>query len=276
MFSTHYFKILIICAASTVAFNVSAAPLKTLHGGVLTIGSDLTWAPFDYLDEGIPAGFDAELMAMMSKGMGLTLKINDTRFANLVTGLAGQKFDVVASALYITPARAKQVDYVPYLKTGGSLMTLKGSDFQPLEPKDLCGKKVASLKGAAWVPTLAKLSKEHCEVAGLGPISVQEYESSPMAAQALLSRAADVQFDDAAVSQMLVKQTKGRLQITSKAILEPVVIGLGVAKGNTELTTALTAQLEHLKKSGEYQALLSSYNLQEPTAEEIAAAYAGK
>jgi polar amino acid transport system substrate-binding protein len=276
MFSSRLVKSLLVCGLTAVAANASAAQLSTLQSGVLTIGSDLTWAPFDYFEKNEPAGFDAELMGKIAKGLSLTPRINDTRFANLVIGLTGKKFDVIASALYITPARAKQIDYVPYLKTGGSLMTLKGSDFHPQTPEDLCGKKVASLKGAAWVPTLAKLSTDHCVPAGQGPILVQEYDSSPIAAQALLSHAADVQFDDAAVSQMLVKQTKGRLAISSKTILEPVVIGLGVAKGNPELVKALTEQLDRLKKNGEYQAMLTSYNLQEPTPEDIAAAYAGK
>jgi polar amino acid transport system substrate-binding protein len=276
MFSSRLIKSLWACGLTAIAATASAAPLQTLENGVLTIGSDLTWAPFDYFEKDAPAGFDAELMGKIAEGLSLTPRIQDTRFANLVIGLTGKKFDVVASALYITPARAKQIDYVPYLKTGGSLMTLKGSDFHPQTPADLCGKKVASLKGAAWVPTLAKLSTDHCVPAGQGPIAVQEYDSSPLAAQALLSRAADVQFDDAAVSQMLVKQTKGRLAISSKTILEPVVIGLGVAKGNPELVTALTVQLDRLKKNGEYQAMLTSYNLQEPTPQDIAAAYAGK
>lgn len=105
---------------------------------------------------------------------------------------------------------------------------------------------------------------------------MQEYDSSPLAAQALLSGAADVQFENAAVSQMLVKQTQGRLQITSKTPLDPIVLGLAVAKGNTALVKALAEQLDHLKQTGEYQTLLASYNVQEPTAEDIAAAFAEK
>jgi polar amino acid transport system substrate-binding protein len=270
------FNAMLVSGLCAVAINASAQEIPTLQNGVLTIGSDLTWAPFDYYDKNVPAGFDAELMAKISKGLGLTPRIDDTRFANLVIGLSGKKFDVIASALYITPARAKQIDYVPYLKTGGSLMTLKGSEFRPETVNDLCGKKVASLKGAAWVPTLTKLSNEHCTPSGKGAIGVQEYESSPMAAQALLSKAADVQFEDAAVSLMLIKQTKGRLEITSNTIIEPVVIGLGVEKGNTVLAAALTEQLNRLKQNGEYQAMLTAYNLQEPTKDDIAAAYNGK
>lgn len=251
------------------------AAVNTKQEGVLSIGSDLTWAPYDYLVDGEAAGFDADLMKHMAASLGLKTKTEDTRFASLILGLTGHHYDVIASALYITPERAKQINYIPYLKTGGSLMTLKGSEFMPQTQKDLCGKKVASLKGAAWVPALHKLSAGYCAENKLGAIAVQEYPSSPLAAQALLSRAADVQFDDAAVSQMMVDQTKGRLQITSKEILEPVIIGLGVAKGNDSLLNALTSALEEQKKNGNYQALLKKYNLQEPSAEEIAAAYKG-
>jgi polar amino acid transport system substrate-binding protein len=274
MFSTRLFKGVVASAVLTLTFNTYAQSVPTLKEGALSVGTDLSWAPFGYYDKGAPAGFDAELMSKISKGLGLTLKINDIRFANLITGLAGHKFDVIASALYITPARAKLIDYIPYIKTAGSLMTLQGSAFQPLTQNELCGKRVASLKGAAWVPTLITLSAEHCVKAGQGPISVQEYDSSPLAAQALLAGAADVQFENTAVCQMLVKQTQGRLQITSKTLLDPVVLGLAVAKGNTELVKALTEQLDRLKQNGEFQALLASYNVQEPTAEDIAAAFA--
>lgn len=276
MLTIRLFQGALASAALILACHAGAATVATLDAGVLTIGSDLSWAPFGYYDQGAPAGFDAELMAKMSKGLGLTPKINDTRFANLIIGLTGHKFDVIASALYITPARARLIDYIPYIKTAGSLMTLQGSTFRPQSQQDLCGKRVASLKGAAWVPTLIALSAEHCVKAGQGPIAVQEYDSSPLAAQALLSGAADVQFENAAVSQMLVKQTQGRLQITSKTPLDPVVLGLAVAKGNTELVKALTEQLDHLKQTGEYQALLASYNVQEPSADDIAAAFAEK
>lgn len=257
------------------AIGSAQAAVKTKQEGILTIGSDLTWAPYDYLANGEAAGFDADLMKRVADSLGLKTKTEDTRFANLILGLTGHHFDVIASALYITPERAKQINYIPYLKTGGSLMTVKGSDFRPQTQKDLCGKKVASLKGAAWVPALNKLSTGYCAENKLGAITVQEYSSSPLAAQALLARAADVQFDDAAVSQMMVDQTKGRLQITSQTILEPVIIGLGVAKGNDQLLNALTSALDEQKKDGSYQALLQKYNLQEPSADEIAAAFKG-
>jgi len=84
-----------------------------------------------------------------------------------------------------------------------------------------------------------------------------------------------VQFDDAAVAQTLIGQTQGRLQISSKELLEPVVVGLAVAKGNQQMVKRLEDALAALKRRGEYQALLARYGLEEPSAEDIAAAYAG-
>ena len=55
----------------------------------------------------------------------------------------------MASALYVTPERAKLIDYVPYLKTGSSLLVLANSAYAPTGPEALCGKRVASIKGAS-------------------------------------------------------------------------------------------------------------------------------
>ncbi len=111
-------------------------------------------------------------MVKISKGLGLSMKIEDTRFANLVLGIANYRYDVVASALHITPARAKQIDRIPYLKTGGSLLTATDSKAHPEKPEDLCGMRVVSLKGAAWVPMLNKLSTEYCVANSKGPITI--------------------------------------------------------------------------------------------------------
>jgi polar amino acid transport system substrate-binding protein len=270
----NYRKSLLLTCAALAATCAQAAPdVPTLKPGVITIGSDMTWPPYEHVVKGEPAGFDVEFMQKMAAHLSLKPQFDDTRFASLILGLSGKRFDVVVSALYVTPERAQQIDYVPYLKTGGSLVTAADSAYAPRRIDELCGKRVASLKGAAWVPLLADASKTQCMQKGKDAIQVQEYPSSPIAAQALLSRGADVQFEDAAVSQMLVTQTNKRLRITSTEILNPVVVGIGVPKGNKAMLDALSAALDQLKRSGDYQALLKKYNLGEPSAAEIDAAY---
>lgn len=244
----------------------------TLQPERLSIGSDLTYPPYTYLAQGKPAGFDPEFMTLLGQHLKLATQFQDTRFANLVMGVNARRFDVVASALYVTPERAAQVDFVPYLKSGASLMVRADDSFRPQRPEDLCGKRIGSIKGGSWIPKLMALSKSHCEANGQAPIDSREFPTSPEAAQALLAKAVDVQFEDAAVAAITADKLKGRVLISSNELIYPVVIGLAVRKGNDALLGELHQGLAAMKSSGEYQALLTRYNLGEPTPAEVAQA----
>lgn len=248
---------------------VHAAEIQTIENGTLVIGSDQVYPPYDYIEDGVTKGLDADVMALIAPKLGLEVRFIDTRFANLIAGLQANRYDLIASALYVTPARAEVVDYIPYAKTGGSLMVRSDDDFAPKQPEDLCGKRVGNLKGAAWVPELQKTSDAHC---GSAPMSIREFATSAEAAQALLSRGVDVVFDDAGVSQAARVASGERLKITSDEILFPVVIGIAVKKGNSELHAAISEQLDALVASGEHGEVLAKYNLEMPTAEEFEAA----
>lgn len=239
----------------------------------LKIGTDLTYPPYNYMNNGKPAGFDTEFMALVAKTLNTTPQFMDTRFANLIMGVNTSKFDVIASTLYVTPERAKQIDYIPYMKTGGVLLTLKAGDFTPTQPEMLCGKKVSSIQGAAWIGKLAEVSKTVCAKQGIGPIDVREFPTSPEASQAVLSHAVDAQFEDAAVARTAADKS-GKLAVTSE-ILYPVVVGLGVKKGNAEQLQQLNDAVAKVLTSPDYQSLLKQYNLTAPTAEDITSALAG-
>ncbi|MFK3770549.1 ABC transporter substrate-binding protein [Pseudomonas putida] len=242
---------------------------STLHPQRLSIGSDLTYPPYTYREQGKPAGFDPAFMTLLGSHLKLQPQFVDTRFANLVMGVNARRFDLVASALYVTPERAAQVDFLPYLKSGASLMVRSDDSFRPQQPQDLCGKRVASIKGGSWIPKLAALSKDYCQANGQAPIDSREFPTSPEAAQALLAKAVDVQFEDAAVARITTDKLKGRVTISSSTLIYPVVIGLAVRKGNEALLGELRQGFSAMKQSGEYQALLTQYNLGEPSVAEI-------
>ncbi|WP_342611226.1 ABC transporter substrate-binding protein [Burkholderia ambifaria] len=248
----------------------AAAPLQTVRPGTLLVGSDLTYPPYAYLEAGKPAGFDAEFARLLARHLKLEPVFLDTRFPDLILGMKARRFDVVASALYVTPDRVKQVDFVPYLKTGASLLVAKGSAFQPKTPQDLCGKRVGSIKGASWTPKLRAVSQDTCKAAGRGEIAILEFPTSPEATSALMSKAVDVQIEDAAVAQGIPKQTNGRVDISSTTLLYPIVIGLGMTKGGSGLQDALQGALNDAKRSGEYGSLVKKYGLQEPTDADVA------
>jgi len=261
-----------VLAATSIIGITSASAAPTLSAGTITIGSDMTYPPYDFMDGSTPAGFDADFMAKMSSHMKLTPKFVDTRFASLILGLTGDRYDLIASALYVTPERMKTVDFVPYFVTGGSLLVSGKSNFKPKTMADLCGKRVASLKGAAWVPALHEVSDKTCVPAGKGAIDVREYDTSPEAAQSILANANDAQYDDAGVAKMTVDKLQGRVVISSTSVLNPVVSGIGIKKGNAAVKTLVEQSFAQMKQNGEYKALLKKYNLEAPTQAQISQA----
>lgn len=251
---------------AAVAVSATAFAGGLLEEGKLKAGSDLIYPPYNFIENGVAKGFDADILHLMAPTMNVEVEFLDTRFANLIPGLRSKKYDMIASALYVTAERAKVIDYVSYAMSGASLIVRADGDKNPKLPEDLCGLRVGSQQGAAWIPGLQSVSKDKC---GTSPITVQEFGTSAEAGQALFSNGVDVQIVDAGVGKAAVDAANGRLKVSSEDVLYPIVIGFGVAKGNDELKSLLEAGIAKIKESGEYQKLLAQYNLAEPTEAEI-------
>ena len=236
---------------------------------VYQIGSDITFPPFEYLKNDKPVGFDVDIANLIFAQSGEKANFVDSRFSNLVTGLEAIKFDLLMSALYITKERLEKVDMVPYYMTTEALIALAGSDYQPKTRNDLCGKTIASQKGSMFPEQLRQMSEESCVSKGKAPITIREFVTSPESVQALLAKAVDAQYDDASVAQSTVEKLKGRIVISSTEPFFPILGGIAVPKGDTDMLNKVKSGLDTIKKSGEYDQLLAKYKLQAPTDEEI-------
>jgi len=251
-----------------LSFN-SLNALAFKEPGKIIAGSDITFFPYEYMDNNQPAGFDIEFLTGLAKVMGRDAVNLDTRWANLITGLRGNRFDIINSAMYITAERMKVIDMIPYLKGGESILSVKGSDYQPEVPEDFCGHTVGSMAGTAWLKKLQTLSVDYCEAEGLEPITIREYPTDPQTTQAMLSNAVEAQMTDAAVARGVIDKVGNRVVISSNTLIYPVLNGFGVKKGNDEVKDALIEGLEKFSKTPEYDALLKKYNFQAPTAEDL-------
>ena len=236
---------------------------------VYQIGSDITFPPFEYLENDKPVGFDVDIANLIFVQSGEKANFVDSRFSNLVTGLEAKKFDLLMSALYITKERLEKVDMVPYYMTTEALIALAGSDYQPKTRNDLCGKTIASQKCSMFPEQLRQMSEESCVSKGKAPITIREFVTSPESVQALLAKAVDAQYDDASVAQSTVEKLKGRIVISSTEPFFPILGGIAVPKGDTDMLNKVKSGLDAIKKSGEYDQLLAKYKLQAPTDEEI-------
>ena len=111
---------------------------------VLRIGTDATYPPFETVDPetGQPTGFDIDLVTAVCELNGWKPEFIVTPFDGIIPGLRSKKYDVVISAMTITPERAAVVNFSdPYYLAGQTIaVPLDDSLIQTVE--DLVGKKV--------------------------------------------------------------------------------------------------------------------------------------
>ncbi|KEA53839.1 flagellar motor switch protein FliY [Mangrovibacter sp. MFB070] len=255
----------VLCLVGAATAMASFSSLAFMQPGKIIAGSDMTFYPYEYMENNHPAGFDIEFLNGLAKVMGRKAENLDTRFPNLIPGLQGGRFDITNSSMYITAERLKVIDMVPYLKSGESILALKGSNYQPKKPEDFCGHKIGSMGATSWLQQLHKLSDDYCVKKGLKPIALSEFTTDPQTTQALLSHAVEAQITDAAVARGVTAKLGNRIVISSDTLIYPVLNGFGVKKGNTEVKQALEKALAAYQKTPEYAALLKKYNFQAPT-----------
>lgn len=248
---------LLLACSSEDATSGAADP------AAVVIGSDLTSPPYASYDGTTPVGIDPDIMNAIATAQGVTLTWSDTRFAQLIPSLNADNIDVIASGLYITAERAKQVDYVPYFATGNAIIVRSG-DAPLVSDTDLCGKSVSVIQGSDIISHLNDETSPECEHAGRPAVQVREFPSDPEALQALLSDQVDAQVVGALVASELVQKAGDGVQVTSEELIFPVQVGLAVRKGDEQHKQMLEDGLAAIKANGQYEEILTKYRLAAP------------
>jgi ABC-type amino acid transport substrate-binding protein len=250
-------------------------PAGLVNDGTITFGTDFTFPPYENIVKGKQEGFDVEFGQLLAKRMGVKAKFVDNRFASLIPALQAHKFDVVLSAMYITPERYEQVDFVPYFNTGNVIVVKKAGGYQPKAPIDLCG-HVFSIQEGAFVEGVARKElNSQCKTEGKGDINVKSFQTDTASFQEVAAGRADVTFGDSAVTVARIKQTPALgLHISSPSgkLYYATPGGIAVRKGDTELNQAITKAVQALESSGELDSLRKRYGLAAPDPAQVAKA----
>ena len=88
-----------------------APAFETLEEGILTVGSDIPYPPFEFRKGGELVGLDMDLINEIASRLELETEIIDTGFDTIFSQLAGGRYDVVIAASTITPEREEQVNF---------------------------------------------------------------------------------------------------------------------------------------------------------------------
>lgn len=224
--------------------------------GVLTVGSDIAYPPFEYTDEktGKYTGFDIDLMNAIGQRMGLEVKFVNTAWDGIIPGLLAKKYDVICSAMTITEERAKQVDFSESYFTARQVIILRADDTSINSKDDLAGKTVAVQQGTTGDFAAMKLVEEK----GI-KFEIKRFEGTPEALMAIQKGDADAAIIDNFVAYEAVKKNPDSYRIVEDPEFEPEYYGIAVHKDNPELLKAINKALEEIKKDGTYDKIYEKW-----------------
>lgn len=257
-------------AAPTLAQDakVSAAaeklPADIKASGKLVLGtSAAVGLPWSSIKEGTAdefIGFDHDLTEAIAKKLGLTLEVSNMGFDALIPSLDAKRVDIVVSGMFDTLERQKKVDFIDYA-IGGSIMLQRAAmENGPAERDQLCGFKVAALRGSLEAANAGDIS-DKCQAAGKKPLDLKIFPDAGAALPALLSGQVDVMVGDLEYLALMASEHPDQFK-TAGETFNAGVAGMSVHKGSS-LGPAVLDVLNELMQDGTYDKIFTQYHMPE-------------
>jgi len=103
--------------------------LLTAENGILKCTTTPDAAPFSFQREGSFQGYEVELLYEFAEKYGYGVQIDTLNFDALLTAVATNKYDLALNGIYITPERAKKVNFCnPEYRGDDVVMVLAGAE----------------------------------------------------------------------------------------------------------------------------------------------------
>jgi polar amino acid transport system substrate-binding protein len=207
----------------------------------VTIATDATWPPFEYIDETSKAiiGFDIDLMNAIAAKANLEVEFVNVAWDALLAGVAQCQYDAAISSISITEERKANMLFSDPYYTVGQQIVVAADNTDITGVNSLKGKRV----GAQISTTGAEL------VSGIEGAELVNFNTIGLAFQALMNGDVDAVVADNVMALGYVGKYPDKL----KAVGEPLTgesIGIAVCKTKPELLAKINAGLAAVLDEG--------------------------
>jgi len=241
--------------------TIDISGVEELEDGTLTIGSDIAYAPIESFEEGTDnaVGLDIDIAKAMGEKMGVDVEFEQVAdFAGIVGDLTSGRYDIVMSAISITPEREAEIDFVAYLgPVGTAVVTPADNPFGITTIAKACGRIIGAQDGTFQVDQMTALNEGDCKD---DPIDIRTYPDNPAVITDLELGRIDAALMDDPVGAYAVLQSEEDIAISVFGY-EGAEYGIGVRKDSTELNRVLQEALDAIIADGTYADILEEWGL---------------
>ena len=233
--------------AETAEEATDAAEVTTVEPGVLTMGTNATFPPYEYKDGDAVVGIDPDIAQALADKLGLKLEVVDMEFDSLIASVQSGKVDIVLAGMTVNEERKKNVDFTDSYANGVQVIIVaEDSDISTSD--DLAGKLIGVQQGTTG----------HVYCSGdWGEENVVAFQSGAAAVQALQQGKVDCVVIDQEPAKAFVAENPGLKILDTEYVTEDYAIA--VKKGNTELLDQINETLAKLKADGTLQSIIDKY-----------------
>ena len=237
-------------------------PPAVAEDGVITVGSDSTYAPSEFLAEDGQTiiGFDVDLFELVAQKLGLDAQFETAPFDSIIAGVGSGRYEVGVSSFTINPERLQQATMVSYFDAGTQWATRAGNP-DGVDPENACGLSIAVQRGTVQVDDITARSQA-CETAGQDPITIDQYDAQSDATAAVVSGRDAAVLADSPVMAYAVTQTNGQLELLGD-IYDSAPYGYVLPKDQTDFAQAVRDAVQALIDDGTYTQDLERWGVQD-------------
>lgn len=152
----HLFKTLAAAAIvlATATAHAQDVLARVKQAGVLKVGTETAFAPFDFIKDGDHVGLNVDLFKEVGKELGVKIEWVALPWEGVLPGLEASKFDMVGGPATITKARMERYRFSTPIADASVALLKRAGDNSIMKPADVAGKIVGGGKASAQLAQL--------------------------------------------------------------------------------------------------------------------------
>jgi len=213
------------------------------HEGVLRVGMDASYPPFEVEEGGVYRGYDVDLAEEIGRRLGLRVEYVNVGFDGLYDALQAGRCDLLISALPYDPQRAHLAFFTGGYFNAGQALVVRRDDDRIEKPADLSGRRLAVEMGAL----------AHQEALGLRDrqrvsLTIVTADSSEEAFDLLQAGQVDAAMADAITARIALRERQD-LEIRGPLLTDESFV-IAAPRRSPELFSAVKGTLDGLRGEG--------------------------
>lgn len=235
------------CGSKPAASDASS---PCLSDGVLTVGTNAEFPPFEYVgDDGQPDGFDIALIKEIGNRLNVEIVVQNMEFDSLVSSI-GSKTDIAIAGMTVTEERQQSVDFSqPYYSAVQHVLVPVDSDIATYD--DLVGKTLGCQLG-----TTGDFIIEEIEGA-----TDQQYNKGVDAVNDLVNGRLDAVIIDSNPAGVFASNYPDKVKDLNGEDFgfEVEEYAIALPKGDAALKEAIDVAITNIKEDGTFDKLVDEY-----------------